>query len=764
MAGTAEKSGVADVLFARQPTASAKSRQAPLEASDADQATPEEQRTHGVNDLADLRAAQLQRALCDASSNVDGLGLSPGDNDLLRLLLAAAQRATQRRYADNTSRVDGSYWKFWVQWCSLMGTSPLRSNAAANSGQIPALHAREIALVTGALMCFVADNPTCKIESMMARIRGVVRRHRTLGIKMVSLSLVADTAAGLVQEHIDTHGADSLEPKSKEPFLTVEIIAMLALPDGMRIGGLTAGDNVEWQGVRTCIALAATMGPRSEIFAIGKGEAFGPRKASLFSLTYRFGEEYTKTPTKAQLQGAKAGDMSFITPPPCKNDSDGSKFGATPVPCEYHPDRPINFTREIIRYELMRGAIVAEDNPDRRKREPLILGPGGVSWTKAAWAAFFKEVIARVTNPKRSVKLSFHSFRVWLACALLAAGATPEQIMQLLRWSSETARKLYTRMGIAATTSLLNAAADTSTDSIRSHSLLSMAAKRAAPDVTSLVASQARPTPAAPRPTLLPATSALTDTPSASQDTAQAAGPQRVSTPANPGAASRQGDIPARKAARSKNAQGKEACAAPPPAHAEGTKIPRAPETGLSEGGLRVRGGPAALRLHDTSPADALPVSPPSLFEPPPPHPLPPDATPRDGRLRPSLSAHAEDIETPRHRAPEGGLSEGGLRVRGGPAAMRRALAEGLQRPGGLLDIYIPGHRLDVAELLLAKAVQLMDIASVEQLHDSGTRIDDDDVYEKLHKGRGRIANLASKIDAEDNPALDELDSDSDFE
>mmetsp|Transcript_53736 Transcript_53736/g.94834 ORF Transcript_53736/g.94834 Transcript_53736/m.94834 type:complete len:229 (-) Transcript_53736:45-731(-) len=65
--------------------------------------------------------------------------------------------------------------------------------------------------------------------------------------------------------------------------------------------------------------------------------------------------------------------------------------------------------------------------------------------------------------PQRSVharQLSMHSFRVWLACSLLAARATPEQIMLLLRWSSDEARRLYARMGDQQQVNLLDAAAE----------------------------------------------------------------------------------------------------------------------------------------------------------------------------------------------------------------------------------------------------------------------------------------------------------------
>ena len=103
-----------------------------------------------------------------------------------------------------------------------------------------------------------------------------------------------------------------------------------------------------------------------------------------------------------------------------------------------------------------------------------MLGPGGQIWRKAALDAFFKVLIRMIASESRARQLSIHSWRVWLACALLANGCTPEQIMQLLRWSSDAARKLYARMQELVVASLLDAAAEASFESIRAHSLLGM--------------------------------------------------------------------------------------------------------------------------------------------------------------------------------------------------------------------------------------------------------------------------------------------------
>ena len=111
----------------------------------------------------------------------------------------------------------------------------------------------------------------------------------------------------------------------------------------------------------------------------------------------------------------------------------------------------------------------------RRKDLPLVLSPTGRSWSKAELSKFFDGLIRLVCSEERAKQLSVHSFRVWLACALLAAGATPEQIMLMVRWSSEAARKLYARLAMTTQCSLHTGALHASFDSIRAHTLLDAA-------------------------------------------------------------------------------------------------------------------------------------------------------------------------------------------------------------------------------------------------------------------------------------------------
>eukprot|EP00965_Chrysotila_dentata_P121479 4016112-Pleurochrysis_carterae.AAC.1 len=107
-----------------------------------------------------------------------------------------------------------------------------------------------------------------------------------------------------------------------------------------------------------------------------------------------------------------------------------------------------------------------------RRSEPLVLGPSGAMWSKRKLDEFFKAAIARVATPERASALSVHSFRSYLACALLAAGATPEQIMVMLRWSSDTARARYARIAVTAHARAVDVAHDAAIEVVRSHTLL----------------------------------------------------------------------------------------------------------------------------------------------------------------------------------------------------------------------------------------------------------------------------------------------------
>eukprot|EP00965_Chrysotila_dentata_P063843 2115730-Pleurochrysis_carterae.AAC.2 len=285
-----------------------------------------------------------------------------------------------------------------------------------------------------------------KVESMLAQLRGVARRHKAMGLTFVLLSAPMQATDGLVQQHIAAHGADALLPKSKEPLTRAKIVALFSFPHGTVVGGILVCDNLAWQGVRVWVALFATGGFRKEAVALGPGETLDAFKLTLADVVYTITAGVTTcAPSIEQLLAAGPGTTAYVLPCCCKNDPTDKKFCGHPVPSKWNADRPIHLCRELIKYKLMRRVAAAA-----RRGESLVLGPSGGMWTKRKLDDFFKAAVALVTTPERANALSIHSFRSYLACALLAAGATPEQIMVMLRWSSEAARALYARIAVTA--------------------------------------------------------------------------------------------------------------------------------------------------------------------------------------------------------------------------------------------------------------------------------------------------------------------------
>ena len=66
---------------------------------------------------------------------------------------------------------------------------------------------------------------------------------------------------------------------------------------------------------------------------------------------------------------------------------------------------------------------------------------------------------------------SWHSARIYLACALLAAGATHAQIQALCRWQTEDSLRIYARLNVAKYQQLLDAAGGADVHSVSTASL-----------------------------------------------------------------------------------------------------------------------------------------------------------------------------------------------------------------------------------------------------------------------------------------------------
>eukprot|EP00965_Chrysotila_dentata_P110335 3645152-Pleurochrysis_carterae.AAC.1 len=121
-------------------------------------------------------------------------------------------------------------------------------------------------------------------------------------------------------------------------------------------------------------------------------------------------------------------DRVHVIPPPSKADPDGSKWAASQVVVRYSADAPLNLFRHLAEYEMRR-----EVRGDARRLAPVLLDDAGEPWRKARLDRAFHAWLTLCYGEETARKYSVHSFRIYLACALRAAGASESLIMEMLR-------------------------------------------------------------------------------------------------------------------------------------------------------------------------------------------------------------------------------------------------------------------------------------------------------------------------------------------
>ena len=126
-----------------------------------------------------------------------------------------------------------------------------------------------------------------------------------------------------------------------------------------------------------------------------------------------------------------------------KNDPFGSYFAATPSFLAYREGTDRCACRALARLELAAGLEGAA-----RGRTPLFGPEPGVEFTHHQLDQALKLLLTRGAGvPEAELEnYSVHSFRIFVACALLAAGAPRWLIKRMLRWRGDDSLEIYARV------------------------------------------------------------------------------------------------------------------------------------------------------------------------------------------------------------------------------------------------------------------------------------------------------------------------------
>ena len=414
--------------------------------------------------------------LCSVATN-KGVGFDGHRPDRLRSVLANFLNATAK--AANISSVGGensALRLYWEPYCAWLGIDPVRSNMDAHSGRDVDLYALECAIMGGFVPWTMARMPPKKGSNRKAalptsglKVAGAVRR---LHLKryhfpfFVPLTVAAQACDGLCKQYIIDHGPDALYPQRKEP-LTNEIVhALLSLfSTGTKIGTRTVDtENVGWASLEAMFHTLAQTGFRKAEVSLAAGVEWNYSHVAMGDLMWLIDGVVYEYLTPELLERLQAvGGYALLRPPPSKADPLGLHWGACTIYLRYDARTTICAARALARMELLRNVPRGE-----RKSTPLFVNFQRSVWRHTQLTDIFRLMLLLAGVPAEQVRnYSMHSWRIYLACALLAAGASKGTIQSLLRWRSEEALNIYARMNDAVYADHLAAAGQAKVSSIR---------------------------------------------------------------------------------------------------------------------------------------------------------------------------------------------------------------------------------------------------------------------------------------------------------
>jgi hypothetical protein len=316
--------------------------------------------------------------------------------------------------------------------------------------------------------------------------------HKRMGLAFVPLDEVVGIAVAQTRIYLAKIGPHGLAPQRKEPYLNQEIAGMLGREECTVNGTRVAPGSLRWRSLRGAVALQAQTGFRGSEVVLGRNRSFDSSSISRASISWRIGGVDVSDPSEEQLRNLREGDYCLIIPPPSKCDQFGIAWGNAPIYLAWHAGRPICAARELQALELAWPV-----HGKAREEAPLFVDDAKRPLTRAWLADAVKQLMLDTgASKERVAALSLHSFRRYLACALLARLVPEAQICALLRWRSTKSLAAYAALNASAYAGLVDDAANASIDSIRTCNMgrvpittadevaanLSLGARRAAQD------------------------------------------------------------------------------------------------------------------------------------------------------------------------------------------------------------------------------------------------------------------------------------------
>jgi len=205
---------------------------------------------------------------------------------------------------------------------------------------------------------------------------------------------------------------------------------------------------------------------RKSELALQSHEVFSAKHASRHLLTWCLRNVVYASPPTELLRSPRPGDYAILVPPPSKADQFGEVWGALPIYLHYDATDSDAAFHHLAQLELAVPVPAAN-----RASAPLISADGVSPFKGSQLDTALKSLLRPIVGAANIRKYSWHSGRIYLACALLASGATNAQIQSLCRWQTEDSLRIYARLNPQSYHRLLQSAAHADVSSVSTASL-----------------------------------------------------------------------------------------------------------------------------------------------------------------------------------------------------------------------------------------------------------------------------------------------------
>ena len=427
--------------------------------------------------------------------------IRPKNWDLVQTYCAMHAKFDEWSRNANTRKKDEGHWsQYWLPFCDLMGTKPLRTDPEAAQPDHK-YHMREVNLFVWFVLYVWQhirprrrDSKSAKPSSVKQVLQSIRRKHKHEGYIhcLPPLAQITKVIAGMTMWFKHEYGSEAILPHRKEPMLQSIVDTITGLQHGAVVDDATIVDmdTFMWVSFMALTAVMSVTGFRKSEISLHSGESFGLSHISRANVVWfrrplkgqdpRAVDEEIVEPSMAQLNSLQDGDFMAIFPPPAKADQSGEKYGNFPIYIRLYKHRQSNAAWRMLQLELQYPV----QQRSQRKSTPLFGPTMGQAFTHSRLDHLLHKLLQKVSEmhptilPVQAIgRYSWHSYRIGLACALRAitlrdgSKVSDGTIQAMVRWATPQSLQAYARMGRQDYADLIDQSRRVVLDSVQAASL-----------------------------------------------------------------------------------------------------------------------------------------------------------------------------------------------------------------------------------------------------------------------------------------------------